>query len=142
MQHFVSFFIVFVQSTVLPISFWNYDVFVAYFHFWILRYNIVPNLDHMELFNYVPNGYGFLNINDFCYREPLCVVCKHMDLICSLPLFSIPYTIFLQESLKPSISLHNLQKVSVRMMDVGLREYVHKVLNSLSLVNYTPQNYK
>ena len=40
--------------------FFNYDVFIASFPFWIYRCNIVPNLEHTTLFISVPNGFVFL----------------------------------------------------------------------------------
>ena len=45
-----------------PISFWNYDVFIASFSFWISMCNIIPNLEHAIFFISVPNGSGFPKI--------------------------------------------------------------------------------
>ena len=57
-------FFVFTQPDISPIYVSNYNFFILSFPFLMCRYSVAPKL-YLDVFlNYIPNGSGFLNMND------------------------------------------------------------------------------
>ena len=110
---FCSLFIHSMQAIFTPIYFWNYAVFVSSLPFFISGYNMVPKLEHVLIFNSVPNYSSFLIIYECWGRSPLGVAQKFIVLVDYSSVFFTRKVIIWRDSLGNLIRAQTLQKVSI-----------------------------
>ena len=103
-QHLVAISSLFMHALVPPRTFWNFDVFIASFPFWISRCIIVPNLEHTTFLISFPNGSGFLKIKEKCGKSPLGDGTESYGTHWPIYGFLFPWSNFPARLLNPSIN--------------------------------------